>query len=75
MTAASPAFRVVSVVVHIWMETTHPPTGRVVSVEGEPAQPFAGWLELLTILSDALEPAPAPLTRPSGTESEARGGM
>jgi hypothetical protein len=72
MTAVSPAFRVVSVVVHIWTETTHPPTGRVVSVEGEPAQPFAGWLELLSILADALEPPP-PLTRPSGTESEARG--
>lgn len=67
MIPASRAVRVVIVVVHIWMESTHPPTGRVVSVEGEPAQPFAGWLQLLTILTNALEPPP-PLIRPSGTE-------
>ena len=67
MTAAPPAVRVIGVVeVHIWMETTQPPTGRVVTVEGEPAQPFVGWLQLLTILANALQPpVAAPLTRPS----------
>ena len=54
--------------VHISMEAAQPPTGRVVTVEGEPAQPFVGWLQLLTILTSALQPSPsAPLTRRSET--------
>ena len=54
--------------VHISMETAQPPTGHVVTVDGEPAQPFAGWLQLLTILAQALPPPPvASLTRRSET--------
>ena len=53
--------------VHISMETTDPPTGRVVTAEGEPGQPFVGWLQLLSILAQVLRPPPVPLTRPSET--------
>jgi len=69
MTAAHPGVRVIGVVeIRIWMDTTQPPTGRVVTVEGGPAKPFAGWLQLLSILAGALQPpAAAPVTRPSET--------
>ena len=54
--------------VHISMETTDPPTGRVVTAEGEPGQPFVGWLQLLSILADALlAPPEATLTHPPET--------
>ena len=54
--------------IHIWIETTQPPTGRVVTVEGQPAKDFAGWLQLLSILASALQPpSDAPLTRPGET--------
>jgi hypothetical protein len=68
MTAAPPAVRVVGVVeVHLSMETAEP-TGLVVTVDGEPAQRFEGWLQLLSILANALQPSPAaPLTRRSET--------
>jgi hypothetical protein len=70
MTAAPPTVRVVSVAeVHISIDGSEPPTGRVVTGEGEPAQPFVGWLQLLTILANALQLRPAaPLTRPSEAE-------
>lgn len=69
MTGRPPAIRVVGVVqVHIWMDTSQPPTGRVLTAEGEPAQPFVGWLQLLTILADALQPPPVdPFTHLSET--------
>ena len=69
MTPATPAVRVISVAeVHIWIDISQPPTGRVVTGDGEPAQPFVGWLQLLTLLAHALQPpAAAPLTRPSET--------
>ena len=67
MTSASCAVRVVSVVVQIWMDTTHPPTGRVVLVGGEAAQSFTGWLQLLTILTNAVEPPQASRTLPAET--------
>lgn len=54
--------------VHILMETAQPPAGRVVTAEGEPAQPFVGWLQLLAILADALQLPPPPLTRPIATD-------
>ena len=54
--------------VRISMETTDPPTGRVVTAEGEPGQPFVGWLQLLSILGDALvSPPQAVLTHPPET--------
>ena len=68
MTASPSAVRVSGVVeVQILMETAHPPTGRIVPGEGEPAQPFVGWLQLLTILADALQRPPPPRTGPSET--------
>lgn len=69
MTAAAPTVRLIGVVeVNIWIETTQPPTGRVVTADGGPAQPFVGWLQLLTLLAKALQPpGAAPLTRPSET--------
>lgn len=68
MTAAPASVRVIGVVeVHIRIATTQPPAGHVVTEDG-PAQPFVGWLQLLSILADALQPAPAaPLTPPSET--------
>jgi hypothetical protein len=70
MTAAPPTVTVVSVAeVQISIDSSQPPTGRVVTGEGEPAQPFVGWLQLLTILADALQQRPAaPLTPPTETE-------
>jgi hypothetical protein len=44
--------------VHISVETTDPPAGRVVTGEGEPGQAFVGWLQLLSILANALVPPP-----------------
>lgn len=41
-----------------------PPSGEVV-VDGAVARPFAGWLELLAILAEALPPA-SPETARSG---------
>jgi len=35
-----------------------PPSGEVV-IDGAPARPFAGWLELLAILTEVLSPAGA----------------
>ena len=69
MTTTPSAVRVIGMFeVHISMETTQPPTGLVVTVEGEPARPFMGWLQLLSILSGALQPpAAAPVTLPSET--------
>lgn len=69
MIAAPPAVRAISVVhVHICLETTQPPAGIVVTCEGEPAQPFAGWLQLMTVLADAFQwPPAAPLTHRTAT--------
>lgn len=49
--------------VHIWMDTTQPPAGRLITAEGEPARPFVGWLQLLAVLAEAFErQAGAPFT-------------
>ncbi len=56
--------------IQIWVETGQPPTGRVSATDGGPARPFVGWLQLLTILAQALPPDAAdreePALRPSG---------
>lgn len=39
-----------------WVDTSQPPTGRVTTAEGQPAQPFVGSLQLLAILARALQP-------------------
>ena len=76
MTATLARVRVIGVVeVHIWIDATQPPSGRVVTGVGQPAQPFAGWLQLLTILAGALQPPPAaPVRRPSETPPSGPGG-
>ena len=59
--------------IRITMETTHPPTGRVVTGEGAPVQAFVGWLQLLTILANALQPAVEPIMRSSASAPSDRG--
>jgi hypothetical protein len=40
--------------IRIWVDAAQPPTGRVVTAEGQPPQTFSGWLGLLGILADAI---------------------
>jgi len=40
--------------IRIWVDTTEPPTGRVVIAPGRTSRPFSGWLDLLGILADAM---------------------
>ncbi len=47
--------------VHLEVEQTRPPMGRVRVGKEEAATPFAGWLELLRILSDLLAHQPREL--------------
>ncbi len=49
--------------IEITMATTRPPQGEV-AVEGGHRQPFAGWLQLLRLLVEAVAP-PAEPTSPS----------
>ena len=65
MLSAAPAVKV-GRVIQICVDTSQPPTGRVVVAEGEPAQPFVGWLQLLAILAAAFDPpATVALRRPT----------
>jgi hypothetical protein len=41
-------------VITIWVEHQHPVAGRA-GVDGRPPRPFAGWLQLLGLLSDPVE--------------------
>jgi hypothetical protein len=41
-------------VITIWVENRHPVAGRA-RVGDEPPRPFAGWLQLLGLLSDVVE--------------------
>jgi hypothetical protein len=41
-------------VITIWVEDQHPVAGRA-GVDGRPPRPFAGWLQLLGLLSDLVE--------------------
>jgi hypothetical protein len=41
-------------VITIWVEDQHPVAGRA-GVDGRPPRPFAGWLQLLRLLSDLVE--------------------
>ncbi|MEA2902218.1 MAG: hypothetical protein QOH36_2105 [Actinomycetota bacterium] len=40
--------------IRIWVDTARPPTGRVVTAEGQPPRLFSGWLDLLGILAEAM---------------------
>jgi hypothetical protein len=57
-------------VIEIWVDTDDPPTGRVVACVGDPPQPFAGWLQLLAILTNAVSPSGAPVRPAGGTPPE-----
>jgi hypothetical protein len=56
-------------VITIWVEDQHPVAGRAAAGDQQP-QPFAGWLQLLGLLSDLVE-------RPAGSAapSAGRGGQ
>lgn len=43
-------------VVEIWVDTRQPLSGRVATGGREGTIPFAGWLELLSILVEELQP-------------------
>jgi hypothetical protein len=43
-----------AMVITIWVEDRHPVLGRA-GVGGQPPRPFAGWLQLLGLLSDLVE--------------------
>jgi hypothetical protein len=40
--------------IRIWVESVQPPTGRIVTADGQHPRLFAGWLDLLSILADAM---------------------
>lgn len=52
--------------IEIWVDGGQPPTGRVVAEHGAAPQPFAGWLDLLRILADAIAGG-VPVTEVDGT--------
>jgi hypothetical protein len=58
----------VGVLIRIWPDTVKPLSGRV-AVEGAEPRRFEGWLQLLGILAELLEPA-----RASGAPAGGRGG-
>jgi hypothetical protein len=55
----SSAATVVGVLIQIWQDEAQPLSGRVARDGQEPKQ-FAGWLQLLSILSDWLAPERMP---------------
>jgi hypothetical protein len=54
--------------IEIWVDGCQPPTGTVVAAHGAAPQAFAGWLDLLRILADAI--AGGPVTGGDGTRPE-----
>ncbi len=44
--------------IRIWVDSTQPPVGWVVTVEGQPPRAYSGWLDLLGILAEAMVPDP-----------------
>jgi hypothetical protein len=52
-----PVGATVTPMIRIWVESAHPPCGRVV-FEGQSGRIFAGWLDLLSILADAIASGP-----------------
>ena len=52
-------------VITIWVEDRHPVVGRA-GVGDQPPRPFAGWLELLSLLSHLVE-------RQEGSEATSAG--
>ena len=75
----APSGATVTLMIRIWVDSTQPPTGRVVTFEGQPPRPYSGWLDLLGILADAMaaerEPEPEPGgPRLNGPDPERRTG-
>jgi hypothetical protein len=52
-------------VITIWVEDQHPVTGRA-GLSDQPPRPFAGWLQLLGLLSDLVEQPAASQTPAAG---------
>lgn len=40
--------------IEIWVDAAQPPAGRVVVAPGDEPRAFAGWIDLLRILADAI---------------------
>lgn len=58
--------------IQIWLDRRRPPAGHVESEAGERSQPFAGWLQLLSILADEIG-RPEPVSPASDEGPEAPG--
>jgi hypothetical protein len=58
MSRSEAAGRVIRVRIEISVDTFDPPEGVLVADDGEAIR-FAGWLDLLRVLSELLEPKPA----------------
>jgi hypothetical protein len=56
-------------VITIWVEDRHPVVGRA-GVGEQPPRPFAGWLQLLGLLSDLVERQEASEATPAGLGGE-----
>jgi hypothetical protein len=52
-------------VITIWVEDRHPVEGRA-GVGDQPPRPFAGWLQLLGLLSDLVEQQQVSKATPTG---------
>jgi hypothetical protein len=58
-----------AMVITIWVEDRHPVMGRA-GVGDQPLRPFAGWLQLLGLLSDLVGPQEASAVTPAGLGGE-----
>jgi hypothetical protein len=57
-------------VITIWVEDRHPLAGRAAGGD-QPPRPFAGWLQLLGLLSDLVDPQEASEATPAGLGGQA----
>jgi hypothetical protein len=56
-------------VITIWVEDRHPVVGRAAGGD-QPPRPFAGWLQLLGLLSDLIQQPEASEATPAGLGGE-----
>ena len=68
MSCGGPAYPA-AMVITIWVEDRDPVLGRA-GVGDEPPRPFAGWLQLLGLLSDLVERQEASDPTPAGLGGE-----
>jgi hypothetical protein len=52
-------------VITIWVDDRNPVQGRAAGV-GQPPRPFVGWLQLLLVLADLMEPRQGSDAPPGG---------